>query len=259
MKHSSRRIWLTGASSGIGAALAERLLQQGQRLALSARSTAPLQALADRYPQQVLLAPGDLAEPAQVRAIGERIAQTWGALDCAILNAGTCEYLDAQAFEGAMIERVVRVNLIATGYCIEAALPLLRRGQRPQLVGVGSSVTYLALPRAEAYGASKAGLRYLLEALRIDLAAEGIAVTLVSPGFVDTPLTRQNDFPMPMRWPVDKAARYIVERLDQRPLEIAFPKPFIAALLLLAHLPGRLRLALGRRLSRSQSAHKDKS
>ncbi|WP_439886251.1 SDR family NAD(P)-dependent oxidoreductase [Pseudomonas sp. MBLB4123] len=258
MSGTPRRIWLTGASSGIGAALAERLLAEGHRLALSARRPGPLRALADRYPQQVLLAPGDLGDAAQVRDIGQRIASRWGALDTLLLNAGTCEYVDARAFEAAMIERVMRVNLFAASYCIETALPLLRRGWQPHLVGVGSSVTYLALPRAEAYGASKAGLRYLLEALRIDLADEGIDVTLVSPGFVDTPLTRQNDFPMPMRWPVQRAAEHIASRLDKRPLEIAFPRPFIAALRLLAHLPGRLQLAIGRRMARRATASKER-
>lgn len=247
---NARRIWLTGASSGIGAALAEKLLQDGHQLALSARRSEPLQALAERFPGQVLVLPGDLTASVQVHAIADAIAQAWGALDCVILNAGTCEYLDAAHFEAALVERVVRANLLAPAYCIEAALPLLRRGRRPQLVGVGSSVTFLALPRAEAYGASKAGLRYLLESLRIDLAHEGIAVTLVSPGFVDTPLTRQNDFPMPMRWPVERAARHIAERLEQQPLEIAFPGLFILILKALGGLPAGLRLALGKRLAR---------
>ena len=246
-----RRIWLTGASSGIGAALAELLLQGGHRLALSARTATPLHALAERYPGQVLVAAGDLSDATQVRAIGERIARVWGALDSVILNAGTCEYVDVQTFEAAMIERVVRANLFSASYCIEAALPLLRLGREPHLVGIGSSVTYLPLPRAAAYGASKAGMRYLLEALRLDLAAEGIAVTLASPGFVDTPLTQKNDFPMPMRWPVDKAARHIAERLEQRPYEIAFPGPFITILRLLAHLPKRLQVAIGTRMART--------
>lgn len=249
-----KRIWLTGASSGIGAALAEVLLQQGHHLAVSARNATALHALAERFPQQVLLAPGDLSDAEQVKAIGERIREHWGVLDTVILNAGTCEYVDTRHFEAAMIERVMRANLFSASYCIEAALPLLRQSAQPHLVGVGSSVTYLPLPRAEAYGASKAAMRYLLETLRIDLAAEGIAVTLVSPGFVDTPLTQKNDFPMPMRWPVEKAARHIAERLDKRPYEIAFPGPFIATLLLLAHLPKGLQLALGKRMARTSNA-----
>lgn len=247
-----KRIWLTGASSGIGAALAEELLRAGHRVALSARSVEPLQALAKRYGEQVLVAPGDLTDADQVRAIGQRIEQVWGALDCAILNAGTCEYVEVRQFEAAMIERVIRANLFSASLCIEAALPLLRHGQRPHLVAVGSSVTYLPLPRSEAYGASKAALRYLLQCLRIDLAGEGIDVTLVSPGFVDTPLTQKNDFPMPMRWPVERAARHIAERLDKRPHEIAFPPPFIAVLKLLGSLPSRLQLAIGRRLARNE-------
>lgn len=248
----ARRIWLTGASSGIGAALAEQLLADGMRLVLSARRVEPLQALAARYPEQVLVLAGDLSDPAQVREIGEQIGQQWGALDGAILNAGTCEYIDAQHFEAAMVERVLRANLLSAAYCIEAALPLLRTGDNPHLVGVASSVTFLPLPRAEAYGASKAGLRYLLQALRIDLAAEGIDVTVVSPGFVDTPLTQQNDFAMPMSWSAEKAARHIAKRLEKRPFEIAFPGPFISILKLLASLPMRLQLALGKRIARSE-------
>lgn len=251
MSGAARRIWLTGASSGIGAALAEQLLQAGQRLAVTARTLEPLQALAKRYPEQVLIVAGDLTDATQVLAMGERISQLWGALDTVILNAGTCEYVDVANFQAAMVERVLRANLLSASYCIEAALPLLRLGHAPHLVGIGSSLTYLPLPRAEAYGASKAGLRYLLEALRIDLASEGIDVTLVSPGFVDTPLTQQNDFAMPLRWSASKAAAHIADRLEKRPYEIAFPGPFIAALLLLAHLPKRLQLAIGKRMART--------
>ena len=245
-----KRIWLTGASSGIGAALAECLLAEGHKLAVSARNEQVLRTLATRWPEQVLVLAGDLTDPAQVRSMGRHLEQLWGALDQVILNAGTCEYLDTAGFEAAMIERVVRANLFSAAYCVEAALPLLRRADHPHLVAVSSSVTFLALPRAEAYGASKAAMRYLFESLRIDLAREGIDVTLVSPGFVDTPLTRENDFPMPMRWPVAKAARHIATRLEQRPLEIAFPTPFIFALRLLGTLSARLRLALGKRLAR---------
>lgn len=245
------RIWLTGASSGIGAALASQLLEQGHRLALSARQVAPLQALATRYEDQVLVLPGDLTDPAQVADICRTIDARWGALDLVILNAGTCEYLEPGHFDTRLVERVLTTNLLGTSHCLEAALPLLRRGQRPHLVGVCSAVTWLALPRAGAYGASKAALRYLFESLRIDLAAEGIDVTLVSPGFVDTPLTRRNDFPMPMRWSAQRAARYIAQRLPARPLDIAFPWFFTFVLRSLGRLPARWRLALARRLARS--------
>jgi len=244
------RVWLTGASSGIGAELASVLLKQGHHLAVSARQASPLQALASRYQGQVLVLPGDLTDPGQVAAICQQIDTQWGALDLVILNAGTCEYLEPGHFDTQLVERVITTNLLGTSHCLEHALPLLRRGQRPHLVVVSSAVTSLALPRAGAYGASKAALRYLVESLRIDLAAEAIDVTLVNPGFVDTPLTRRNDFPMPMRWSAERAAAHIARRLPGRPLDISFPWRFTFVLRLLGQLPPRWRLALGRRLAR---------
>lgn len=244
------RCWLTGASSGIGAALALRLLEQGHQVALGARQAHSLAALATRFPGQVLLAVGDLDQPEQVAQIAAQIEQAWGALDLVILNAGTCEYLEPGQFDPALVERVMRTNINGTSHCLAAALPLLRRGQQPHLVVMGSSVSWLALPRAGAYGASKAALRYLVESLRIDLVGEGIDVTLVSPGFVDTPLTRRNDFPMPQLWSAERAAAHILARLPRRPLEIAFPGGFTRLLRLLGALPPAWRLALGRRIAR---------
>jgi len=252
-----RRYWLTGASSGIGAALAEEILKTGAHLAVSSRQVAPLKVLSQRYPGQVLVVPGDLTNSQTVREIGEQIATDWGSLDSVILNAGTCEYVDAKQFDATIVEHVIRTNLLASSYCIEAALPLLRRGTAPHLVGMASSVTYVPLPRAEAYGASKAGLRYLFESLRIDLADEGIEVTVISPGFVETPLTAKNDFPMPLSWPVEKAARHIFSRLKERPLEIAFPAMFMAVLWPLSKMPARVQLAIGKRMVRSTPPLRD--
>ncbi|MGK3119030.1 SDR family NAD(P)-dependent oxidoreductase [Pseudomonas corrugata] len=246
------RCWLTGASSGIGTALAQSLLEQGHQVALGGRRADSLAPLAERFPGQVLLAIGDLDDPEQVAAIAARIQQAWGALDMAILNAGTCEYLEPGHFDPAVIERVIRTNLMGVSHCLAGALPLLRAGQRPHLVVMGSSVTWLALPRAGAYGASKAAVRYLVESLRIDLVREGIDVTLVSPGFVDTPLTRRNDFPMPQLWSAQRAARHLAQRLPRRPLEINFPGIFTLALRLLGAMPPRLRLILGQRLARHE-------
>ncbi len=183
-----RRYWLTGASSGIGAALAEELLGSGAQVALSARSKAPLEQLAQRYPGQVLVVAGDLTNSQAVREIGEQIAQTWGALDTVILNAGTCEYVDARQFDASIIEHVVRTNLLASSYCIEAALPLLRAGQTPHLVGVASAVTYLPMPRAEAYGASKAGVHGMTLPLAREFAQFGIRVCTIAPGLFGTPM-----------------------------------------------------------------------
>lgn len=247
------RCWVTGASSGLGAALAQQLLEQGHQVALGGRNAEALEPLVVRYPGQVLLTVGDVAEAGQVHFMVQVIEQQWGGLDLAILNAGTCEYLEPGHFDAALVERVMRTNLLGLSHCLEAVLPLLRQGRQPHLVVTGSSVDWLALPRAAAYGASKAAVRYLVESLRIDLISEGIDVTLVSPGFVDTPLTRRNDFPMPQRWSAERAARYIARRLPRRPLEISFPFPFIPILRLLGALPGRWRLKLGQHLARGET------
>lgn len=246
---ASRRYWLTGAGSGIGAALAEEILKSGAQLAVSSRSVAPLKILAQRYPGQVLVMAGDLTNSQTVREIGEQIANLWGSLDTVILNAGTCEYVDAQQLDSSIIEHVVRTNLLASSYCIEAALPLLRAGIAPHLVGIASSVTYLPLPRAEARGASKPGLRYLFERSRIELAPQGIEITVVSPGVVNSP-TAINDVPGSFSWPVGKAARHVFTELGHRPLEIALPALFMAELWPLPKMPSRVQLAIGKRIVR---------
>ncbi len=253
----ARRYWLTGASSGIGAALAEEILKTGAHLAVSSRTVAPLKNLSLRYPGQVLVLAGDLTNSQTVREIGEQIAEDWGSLDTVILNAGTCEYVDAKQFDASIVEHVVRTNLLASSYCIDAALPLLRAGIAPHMVAMASTVTYLPLPRSEAYGASKAGLRYLFESLRIDLAPEGIELTVISPGVVETPLTAKNDFSMPLSWPLEKAARHIFEKLKDRPLEIAFPAAFMATLWPLSQRPDREKLEIGKPMVRSQPPIKD--
>ncbi|PVZ57814.1 short-chain dehydrogenase [Pseudomonas sp. B1(2018)] len=258
MSHTlSRRYWLTGASSGIGAALAEEILKTGAHLAVSSRSVAQLKVLSQRYPGQVLVVAGDLTNSQTVREIGEQIAEDWGSLDTVILNAGTSEYVDARQFDASIVEHVLRTNLLASSYCIDAALPLLRAGTAPHLVAMASTVTYLPLPEAEAYGTSKAGLRYLFESLRIDLAPEGIELTVINPGPVETPLRAKNDFPMPLSWPVEKAARHIFEKLKDRPLEIAFPAAFMAALWPLSKRPDQVKLEIGKRMVRSQPPIKD--
>ncbi|MCJ8168092.1 SDR family NAD(P)-dependent oxidoreductase [Atopomonas sediminilitoris] len=245
------KIWLSGASSGLGQALALELLREGHQLAISARRQAPLQALAAQYPKQVLVLPCDLTDAEAVAAMAHQLSRHWGELDMAILNAGTCEYVDTSHYQHSVLERVIKANLFSASLCVQHLLPLLRHSANPHLVAVGSSVTYFPLPRAEAYGASKAALRYLFESLRVDLASENIAVTLVSPGFIDTPLTAQNDFPMPQQLSAEQAASYICRRLAKRPQEINFPALFIGVLKVLDCLPAPLRLAIGKHLSRN--------
>jgi NAD(P)-dependent dehydrogenase (short-subunit alcohol dehydrogenase family) len=250
----TRRIWLTGATSGIGRALAERLLADGHRVALSARSETALEQLAAGHANALLL-PLDVSDRHTVARAGERIREAFGGLDLALLNAGTCEYLEARHFDVDLVERVFAPNFHGAVYCIEAALPLLRRaraeGGRPLLAATSSAAAYLPLPRAEAYGASKAALSHFLESLRLDLHGEGIDVSLIHPGFVKTPLTDRNDFAMPLRIEVDQAAEAILQGLARRRLDIHFPRRFTLLVKLMGILPPALRYRLGLRLVRT--------
>ncbi|GAA3909862.1 SDR family NAD(P)-dependent oxidoreductase [Halomonas cibimaris] len=251
--NTPQRIWLTGATSGIGETLARRLLREGHRVVLSARREDRLAALCQGHTNAVAL-PLDISDRGAVQSAGRQIQAELGGLDLAVFNAGTCEYLDAGDFDMALVERVLTANLYGTLYCVEAALPLVRaarREGRPARLAVTSSASaYLALPRAEAYGASKAALSYFMESLRLDLAPEKIGVSVIHPGFVKTPLTAQNDFPMPMQIRTEQAADAILKGLYKGRKDIHFPRRFTFIVKLLGILPLTLRFAIGKRLVR---------
>lgn len=233
----ARRIWLIGASSGIGLAVAKQLLAEGHRVALSARRTAPLGELAAEYPEQELVVPCDVTKADDISAAVRRIEHSFGAIDTVIYNAGTCEYIDNGAIDSALIERVMSTNFFGLSRCIEAALPLLRKGLQRQIAAVSSSAAYLPLPRAEAYGASKAAMSYFLHTLRLSLRREGISVNVICPGFVKTPLTDRNDFAMPCQISAEEAAQEIIAGLQRNKKEIHFPRRFTRLLKLLGALP----------------------
>lgn len=231
----ARRIWLIGASSGIGAALARRLLADGHRVALSARRAAPLGELAAEFPDQELVVPCDVTRSDDLQLAARRVQQHFGGLDTLIYNAGTCEYIDHAQIDSALIARVMDTNFLGLVRSIEVALPLFSGAG--QIAAVSSSAAYLPLPRAEAYGASKAAMNYFLHALRLDLRARGISVNVICPGFVQTPLTDRNDFAMPCRISAETAATEIMQGLAADRAEIHFPRRFTGWLKLFGRLP----------------------
>jgi len=252
-----QRIWLTGATSGIGEALARKLISQGHHVVVSARNTEALEALCHGYPNAHPL-PLDVSDRQAVLKAGDAVRELLGALDLALFNAGTCEYLNAQQFDMDLVERVFKPNLFGTLYGVEAALPLLRTARKEglpaRLAATSSASAYLPLPRAEAYGASKAAVSYFLESLRLDLDQEGIDVSLIHPGFVKTPLTERNDFPMPMQVTAEQAADAIIAGLVKGRLDIHFPRRFTYLVKLLGILPPALRRHVGLRMTRAQKA-----
>lgn len=254
------RLWITGATSGIGYAVAESLLAEGHQLIVTGRREEPLQALAGAAPDRVTVAAGDTTSVADL----ERVSATFAGnppLQMAILNAGTCEYLDVADFRSSVIEANIMTNVIGTTRSVEAVLPSLRaaraQGLPAQLVIVSSSAWWFPFGRAEGYGASKAALTYFAHALRADLAAEGIGVTVVSPGFVKTPLTDRNDFPMPFLVSVEDAAQRIVSGLQRGQSEIQFPKRFTWMLKALSALPQVVIDRMAASMARSQKNHQE--
>lgn len=144
---------------------------------------------------------------------------------------------DMPEFDSDPIRRVMRANVESMAISIEEVLPLLRKGNRPHLVGVGSSAAHVAITRGQAYEASVAAVAYLLDTLRLTLFKENIAVSPVCPGIVKTPLTDRNEFPMPFRFSIEQTSMCIRKRIARRKTEIHFPKRFTFILKLLAFLP----------------------
>ena len=232
---------VTGASSGIGAALARQLAARGVRVGLTSRRLDELEAVAGSIRAAggtAAVATADAADPGATRAALARLAGELGPVDLLIANAGLGLSTPAEGFSAEVVERMVRVNLIGASYAIEAVLPeMLRRG-RGHLVGVSSLAAYRGLPGSSGYCASKAGLSALLEALRPELKPRGIAVTTVHPGFVRTPMTAGQKNPQPFLMDADPAARVIVRGIEAGRRRIDFPMPMVALMTLVRLMPG---------------------
>ncbi|MBA2487172.1 MAG: SDR family NAD(P)-dependent oxidoreductase [Nitrospira sp.] len=235
-----RRVWVTGASTGIGRAVTVELVRRGATVIVSARNEPALTELARECGEdRVIVLSFDVTDRRANQRAADEIHRRLGGLDLTFFNAGICEYVDVRKFDSALFERTMRTNFLSMVYGIEAVLPLLRQSPSPQLVGMSSTVAYGGLPRAEAYGASKAAIKNLFESLHIDLLSDGISVSVVCPGFVRTPLTDRNDFPMPFRIKADEAAKRIVDGIEAKRPEIHFPKRFSLPFKLLTLLPSR--------------------
>lgn len=253
---NSEIIWLVGASSGIGEALVRALNKHRSTIFISARNEEALNEIAHVANATVEVLPLDVTDAASVNLAAEQIRQRVGRLDQVIVNAGTCEYIDSDVIDMNAVKRVMDTNFWGALNIINAALPLLKASfetnpnKPPQLAVMSSSVTYQALPRAGAYGASKAALRYFVESLKLDLQHEGIDIRVISPGFVKTPLTDKNDFEMPFIVDADKAAERIVTGLKSNQFDIHFPARFTRMLKAISILPDAIRFKLVGKASR---------
>lgn len=247
---AGQRVWLTGASSGIGAAVATELATRGATVAITARRREALEEVAGTSGMRV--EPGDVTDDATMARIAATLEAEWGGIDLVILNAGTYEPVTPDTFRAEVFRTHFDVNVMGAVNCIQAVLPNMR-ARRAGRIAITSSVTgYAGLPLASAYGATKAFLNSMCDALRADLASSGVKVTLIAPGFVRTPLTDQNPFAMPGIIEADEAARIICDGLEAGRAEIGVPRKALLFMKALAMLPGPLRRRYVARIARKR-------
>ncbi|MBM3548230.1 MAG: SDR family NAD(P)-dependent oxidoreductase [Alphaproteobacteria bacterium] len=240
---TGRLAWITGASTGIGRALALRLARDGWRVAASARGADALERLEDEN-AAIRAFPLDVTDAAgAARVVGE-IEGELGAIDLVVANAGTHAPTPADAFDAAAVRRLIEINLIGATNTLAAAMPSMIARKGGHIAIVASVAGYRGLPGAAAYSATKAGLIALAEGLKFDLDRAGVKIQVINPGFVRTPLTDRNDFPMPFLMEVDEAAGRIVHGLAGSAFEIAFPRRLAWMLKFAALLPDRLYFPL---------------
>ena len=237
------RVWVIGASSGIGAATAKALLEAGARVALSARNAAKLAQVGAASPR-ALIEPLDFTDRVALKAAWQRIRAAWGDVDLVLIVAGTHVEMRAWDLDAEKADALLDTNLHGPiGTCAVVLPALLAQGRGA--IGIVSSVAgYRGLPKALLYGASKAGLINFAEALYLDVHPRGLGVYLIDPGFVKTPLTDHNEFEMPALISAEDAADAILDGLRRGRFEIHFPRRFTLTMKLLRLLPYRWYFAL---------------
>ena len=240
-----KTVLITGATSGIGQQMALDYAKDGWKVIACGRNPESLANLSLNENIETLRF--DITDSQQIAEIGRSHTE---ALDLVILNAGTCEYIDdVTAFDTDLFKRIINSNVIGTADCAAAFIPHIVAGA--QLAFVGSSASFLPFARAEAYGASKAAIAYLSQSIAVDLAPYRIDVSLISPGFVSTPLTDKNDFSMPMKITVQQASDEIRHGLSKRKKHIKTPRLFTSILGLLGQLPHSIQHWIALRMVKS--------
>lgn len=242
--------WITGASSGIGRALALRMAAEGWTVAASARRDSELVRLAAEAPEgQIVPIAVDTTDAASVAATVARIERDVGPIAIAVLNAGTHIPVHARSLSVEPFQKLADVNLMGTIACLVPVVAAMRNRGRGRIAIVASVAGYRGLPTSAAYGMTKAGLINLAESLAPELAKAGVRLQIVNPGFVRTPLTDRNAFPMPFLMAPDAAADALFRGLSSNRFEIAFPRFFALLMKLFGLLPYPLAFAIARRVT----------
>lgn len=244
-------VWITGASSGLGRVVARRYAEAGHIVCATARSEEQLAELAEECrnaPGKVMVFGVDVTDPSAVADCFLDIRKAAGVPDLTILNAGAHSPNSVKFFDREIFKRLMNVNYMGTINCLQAIVPACLDLGKGHIAVVSSVAGYRGLPNASAYGASKAALINLCEALQPELRMRGVKLTVINPGFVRTPMTDKNEFPMPFLMDVEKAAERMVSELEKDKFEITFPRRFTWLLKLLRILPINIYLWLTARL-----------
>ena len=245
---SGKYVWLIGASSGIGAAAAALLLERGAWVALSARRPEVLATLCAGQARALPLAL-DITDRGSVGRAGQALLANWPRIDLVLVLAGGYNEMRADTFDLAAANRLIDLNLRGVFNCLDVVLPVLLAQGGGGLGLVASVAGYGGLPKALVYGPTKAALINLSESLYLDLHPRGIGVYQINPGFVDTPLTAGNDFPMPALMTAGAAAQAMLDGIQRGQFHIHFPKRFTNSLRLARLLPYRLYFWLVRKVT----------
>lgn len=241
-------VWLVGASTGIGRALAEQLHALGAHVIVSARNAANLREFEQRFPGSVGL-PLDATDRASMQAAMQRILALYGHLDLAMYCAGHYKAMRGDAFDLNEMLKHQNINVVGALHLLDVALPIFTQQRRGHLSLVSSVAGFRGLPQGLAYGPTKAALINLAETLYLDMHPLGVGVSVVNPGFVETPLTAQNKFKMPALISTQEAAQAILKGWGQGQFEIHFPKRFTLWMKALRHLPYGLYFSVVRRFT----------
>jgi short-subunit dehydrogenase len=238
--------WIIGASSGLGAALAELLDGRVSNVAISARSADKLDAL-QAASKTMAAFPLDVTDEAAVAECYRQIESKDGPVDLVVISSGTWDVVTPPDLDPHVFKKAMEVNFMGVINVLAKVVPDMMKRGKGQIAIISSVAGYRGLPKAAAYGSTKAALINLAESLHPELAESGVTLSIVNPGFVDTPMTAVNDFPMPFLMPVDEAAERLLKGLERKYYEITFPRRFTWIMKLLRLLPNVVYLWLVRR------------
>ena len=238
-----RVILVTGASSGIGRALAVELGRRGARLGLTARRAEELLRVAEEAEKgggEALALPGDVRDPEAVAEAARRVRERWGRVDVLIANAGMSTTTAGTRLDAREATDVISINVLGVVNSVAAVLPDMLERREGHLVAISSLASFRGMPKSGAYSASKAAVSTFFESLRVDLRQSGVAVTVIHPGFIRTPMTAGRKKKLPFLLEPEDAACRIIRAVERRARTYAFPWQLASLVRVIRHIPGRL-------------------